>query len=98
VLQRFEALTGQSPKKRYGLTEIAPLGTLQITDGPARQGGVGLPAPQTILKVVDLETGTKVLPVGQKGEICFRGPQVTKGYWKKPEGPRRRLENCRRSW
>jgi long-chain acyl-CoA synthetase len=85
VLQRFEALTGQSPKEGYGLTETAPLGTLQITDGPARQGSVGLPAPQTILEVVDLETGTMVLPVGQKGEICFRGPQVMKGYWKKPE-------------
>ncbi len=85
VLQRFEALTGQSPKEGYGLTETAPLGTLQTTDGPARQGSVGLPAPQTILEVVDLETGTKVLPVGEKGEICFRGPQVMKGYWKKPE-------------
>ena len=85
VLQRFEALTGQIPKEGYGLTETAPLGTLQITDGPARQGSVGLPAPQTILEVVDLETGTMMLPVGQKGEICFRGPQVMKGYWKKPE-------------
>ena len=45
--------------------------TLQIMDGPARQGSVGLPAPQTILEVVDLETGTEVLPMGEKGEICF---------------------------
>jgi len=44
------------------------LGTLQVTDGPARQGSVGLPAPHTILEVVDLETGTKVLPAGEKGE------------------------------
>ena len=85
VLQRFEALTGHSPKEGYGLTETAPLGTLQIPDGPARQGSVGVPAPHTILEVVDLETGTRVLPVGEKGEICFRGPQVMKGYWKKPE-------------
>ncbi len=85
VQQRFEELTGIAPKEGYGLTETAPLGTLQINDGPTRQGSVGLPAPHTILEVVDLETGTKVLPVGEKGEICFRGPQVMKGYWKKPE-------------
>ncbi|HML08241.1 MAG TPA: long-chain fatty acid--CoA ligase [Xanthobacteraceae bacterium] len=85
VLQRFEALTGRSPKEGYGLTETAALGTLQIIDGPARQGSVGLPAPHTLLEVVDLETGTRVLPIGEKGEICIRGPQVMKGYWKKPE-------------
>ena len=50
-----------------------------------RLGSVGLPAPHTILEVVDLETGERLLPIGEKGEICFRGPQVMKGYWKKPE-------------
>ena len=85
VLQRFEALSGYAPKEGYGLTEIAPLGTLQLLDRPARQGSVGLPAPHTILEVVDLQTGDEVLPLGVKGEICFRGPQVMKGYWKKPE-------------
>jgi acyl-CoA synthetase (AMP-forming)/AMP-acid ligase II len=85
VLQRFEALTGHSPKEGYGLTETAPLGTLQVPDRPARQGSVGLPAPHTLLEVVDLQTGEQVLPIGEKGEICFRGPQVMKGYWRKPE-------------
>ena len=85
VQQRFEALTGICPKEGYGLTEVAPLGTLQLKDAPVRQGSVGLPAPHTILDVVDLATGTTVLPVGEKGELCFRGPQVMKGYWKKPE-------------
>ena len=51
VLQRFEALTGHAPKEGYGLTEIAPLGTLQVLDKPARQGSVGLPAPHTTLEV-----------------------------------------------
>jgi len=85
VQQRFEALTGICPKEGYGLTEVAPLGTLQIKNALVRQGSVGVPAPHTILDVVDLVTGTKVLPAGEKGEVCFRGPQVTKGYWKKPE-------------
>jgi long-chain acyl-CoA synthetase len=85
VLQRFEGLTGHSPREGYGLTETAPLGTLQVIDGPARQGSVGLPAPHTILEVVDVDTGANVLAVGERGEICFRGPQIMKGYWKKPE-------------
>jgi long-chain acyl-CoA synthetase len=85
VLQRFRQLTGLTPREGYGLTETAPLGTLQVTEGPGRPGTVGLPAPHTIIEVVDLETGMKVLPIGEKGEICFRGPQVMKGYWKKPE-------------
>src|SRR4029077_541925 len=72
-------------KEGYGLTETAPLGTLQVLNKPARQGSVGLPAPHTTLEVVDLETGERVLPIGEKGEICFWGPQVMKGYWKRPE-------------
>jgi long-chain acyl-CoA synthetase len=84
VQQRFEALTGVCPKEGYGLTEVAPLGTLQIKDAPVRQGSVGVPAPHTILDVVDLATGAQVLPAGERGEVCFRGPQVMKGYWKKP--------------
>jgi len=85
VLQRFRELTGVVPREGYGLTETAPLATAQMTDGEPRPGTVGLPAPRTVIEVVDLETGTRVLPVGVKGEICISGPQVMKGYWKKPE-------------
>jgi long-chain acyl-CoA synthetase len=85
VLNRFRELTGLTPSEGYGLTETAPLGTMQAIEGTPRAGTVGLPAPHTIIEVVDLETGMTVLPVGEKGEICFRGPQVMKGYWKKPE-------------
>jgi long-chain acyl-CoA synthetase len=85
VQQRFSSLTGFSPKEGYGLSETAPLGTLHLRDAPARKGSVGLPAPHTILDILDLATGETVLPLGEKGEVCFRGPQVMKGYWKKPE-------------
>jgi len=85
ILQRFETIAGASPKEGYGLSETAPLGTLQLRDVPPRPGSVGLPAPHTILDIVDLATGETVLPPGERGEVCFRGPQVMKGYWKKPE-------------
>jgi long-chain acyl-CoA synthetase len=85
VLSRFRALTGLAPSEGYGLTETAPLGTMQAMGVDPRAGTVGLPAPQTIIEVVDIETGMKLLPTGEKGEICFRGPSVMKGYWKKPE-------------
>jgi long-chain acyl-CoA synthetase len=85
VLHRFKELTGLSPSEGYGLTETAPLGTMQAMNAAPRAGTVGLPAPHTIIEVVDIETGLKLLPAGERGEICFRGPQVMKGYWKKPE-------------
>jgi long-chain acyl-CoA synthetase len=84
ILQRFTAASGSTPQEGYGLTETAPLGTMQIPGQP-RPGTVGLPAPHTVIEVVDLDTGLTVLPIGEKGEICFIGPQVMKGYWKKPE-------------
>jgi len=85
VLSRFKELTGLAPSEGYGLTETAPLGTMQAVEGPPRAGTVGLPAPHTVIEVVDIDTGMTVLPQGETGEICFRGPSVMKGYWKKPE-------------
>ena len=85
MLARFRELTGVTPREGYGLTETAPLGTMQVTGAAPRPGTVGLPAPHTLIEVVDIESGTQVLPVGAKGEICVTGPQVMKGYWKKPE-------------
>src|SRR5262249_36916787 len=87
VLQRFRQLTGLTPREGYGLTETAPLGTLQVTEGPGRPGTVGLPAPQRSIEGRGLQTGMKVLTSGEKGEIGCRGPQVIKCYWKKPEAP-----------
>jgi long-chain acyl-CoA synthetase len=85
VLSRFRELTGLTPSEGYGLTETAPLGTMQQLEGAPRAGTVGLPAPHTLIEVVDLDTGLRVLPQGERGEICITGPQVMKGYWKKPE-------------
>ena len=73
VLQRFEGLTGHAPRGGYGLTETAPLGTLQ-PDGPARQGSVGLPVPARWKW--SSRDRHRCCRVGERGEICFRGPQT----------------------
>ncbi|HKF74459.1 MAG TPA: long-chain fatty acid--CoA ligase [Stellaceae bacterium] len=85
ILHGFEGLTGLQLKEGYGLTEASPIVTMAPLDGRARPGTVGLPCPGTIVEIVDLETGTRVLPPGEKGEICVRGPQLTMGYWKRPD-------------
>jgi long-chain acyl-CoA synthetase len=85
ILHGFDRLTGLHLKEGYGLTEASPIVTMAPLDGSARPGTVGLACPGTLVEIVDLETGTRVLPPGEKGEICVRGPQVTKGYWKRPE-------------
>jgi long-chain acyl-CoA synthetase len=95
VQQRFEALTGHSPREGYGLTETAPLGTLSVPEGPVRQGSVGVPAPHTLIEVVDLDTGTTLLPPGERGEICISGPQVMKGYWNNPVATEQALRGGR---
>ncbi len=50
-----------------------------------KPGTIGLPMPETDIKVVDVDTGTRELPLGEAGELCISGPQVMKGYWNDPD-------------
>jgi long-chain acyl-CoA synthetase len=83
VQERFEAITGGKMVEAYGLTETSPAATLDPIDHP-RPRSIGVPVPDTDVKIVDLETGTQELAVGEIGEIIIRGPQVMKGYWNLP--------------
>jgi long-chain acyl-CoA synthetase len=87
VGRRFQQLTGVRVVQGYGLTEAAPLTHLNpvYSDELNVLESVGLPAHDTEQKVVDIETGAQELGVGEVGEICVRGPQVMRGYWKAPE-------------
>lgn len=85
VLEKFEALTGGMLYEGYGLTEASPVTHSTPTLAKRKPGSIGLPITGTECKIVDLESGTRELPVGEEGELCIRGPQVMKGYWKKPE-------------
>jgi long-chain acyl-CoA synthetase len=80
---RWQALTGRHILEGYGLSETSPVLTLNPVDRPGFTGTVGLPLPGTEIKLLD-EEGNEAAP-GDAGEICAKGPQVMKGYWRKPE-------------
>ncbi|MFX0154476.1 MAG: AMP-binding protein [Candidatus Hodarchaeota archaeon] len=68
----------------YGMTETSPILTMNPYYGKKKIGTVGLPVPDTEIRLVDVETGEQV-ELGKPGEIICRGPQVTRGYYNKPE-------------
>lgn len=81
--ERWEKKTGCKIGEGYGLTECSPVVTSSPGDGLARIGTVGLAAVGTALKVIN-EEGAE-LGIGERGELCVKGPQVMKGYWNRPE-------------
>ena len=85
VIKEFEAKTGSQICEGYGLSETSPVATTNPYRGKTKVGSIGLPLPDTDLKIVDLVDGTKELPVGEAGEILIKGPQVTQGYYQMPE-------------
>ncbi len=86
VCQQFEEKTGSVIFEGYGLSETAPIATVNPTNPEQRKiGSIGFPIPGTDIKILDIETGTKELPQGEDGEIAICGPQVMRGYWNRPE-------------
>lgn len=85
VAEDFMLRTGADLIEGYGLTEASPVTHCNPVKGDRKPGSVGVPLPDTLCRIVDLETGSKDLPVGVAGELLVRGPQVMKGYWKMPE-------------
>ncbi|HJU31714.1 MAG TPA: long-chain fatty acid--CoA ligase [Hyphomicrobiaceae bacterium] len=85
VKQKFEKLTGCKLVEGYGLSEASPSVTCNPLEGAVKEGSIGQPLPGTIVSLRDLADPSKEVPQGEKGEICIKGPQVMKGYWKKPE-------------
>lgn len=81
--ERWEGKTGSRIGEGYGLTECSPVVCSSPGDGLARLGTVGLAVPGTSLKVID-DDGNE-MPIGERGELCVKGPQVMKGYWERPD-------------
>ena len=74
-----------SAERGYGLSETSPVTHSTPQLAFRKMGTIGLPFPDTDMKIVDVETGERELPLGEVGELCVSGPQVMKGYWNKPE-------------
>ncbi len=85
TLNELKKLHGAIIYDVYGATENTAFATCTPWGGKVKIGTVGVPLPNTDIKIVDLETGTKELPIGEAGEICIKGPQLMTGYYKKPE-------------
>jgi long-chain acyl-CoA synthetase len=83
VADRWEKVTGKPLIEAYGLTETSPAATINPLDLPEYNGAIGLPISSTDLVLRD-DDG-KDVALGDRGEICIKGPQVMAGYWKRPE-------------
>jgi long-chain acyl-CoA synthetase len=85
VIDQFERITGGTLNEGYGLSEASPVTHSTPSLGRRKPGSIGLPLSDTDIKVVDLETGEREMPLGEEGELCVAGPQVMKGYWNRPD-------------
>ena len=93
VKENFEALTGCTLVEGYGLTEASPVVTCNPLEGKPRAGSIGKPVAWTECEFRSLEDPYEVMPEGEKGELCVRGPQVMLGYWERPDDTNRTIEN-----
>ena len=83
VAEKWKKITGVQLIEAYGLTETSPAVTINPLDLKAFNHSIGLPVSSTEVSIRD-DNGTEQ-PIGQHGELCVRGPQVTPGYWNRPE-------------
>ena len=85
VARIFERKTNMKLKSGWGMTETCSPGTGHPPEGPEKPGSIGLMLPSIELDVVALDDPKKLLPPGEVGEIRIKGPNVTKGYWNRPQ-------------
>ena len=89
--ERWEQMTGCRIVEGYGLTETSPVASSNPYGDKSRLGTVGIPVPGTAMKVIDDEGNE--LALGERGELCIKGPQVMLGYWNRPEATAEALDS-----
>ena len=85
VKKAFEDKTGCVVVEGYGLSESSPVACVNPLKGDNVPGSIGLPVPGTIIEIIDPADGKTPVALGERGELCIRGPQVMAGYWKNEE-------------
>jgi long-chain acyl-CoA synthetase len=86
VAEKFAEIThGAVLVEGYGLTEASPVTHANPLKGVRKPGSIGLPMPDTDCRIVDLDDPDRELGIGERGELCVKGPQVMLGYWNRPE-------------
>jgi long-chain acyl-CoA synthetase len=85
VANVLDRKVGMKLKSGWGMTETCSPGTAHCPDGPDLPASIGTMLPSIEIDVVSLDDPTKVMPTGEVGEIRIKGPNVTKGYWNRPE-------------
>jgi long-chain acyl-CoA synthetase len=81
VIHDFEKATGAVIVEGFGMTETTPVTHVNPFHGGARKvGSIGVPISDTLCRIVDLEDGVKDMPIGERGELIVKGPQIMKGY------------------
>ncbi|MCL5041165.1 MAG: long-chain-fatty-acid--CoA ligase FadD1 [Gammaproteobacteria bacterium] len=88
--ERWEEVTGCKICEGYGMTETSPLATVNPIDN-IQLGTIGIPVPSTLCKIID-DDGNEV-PMGERGELCVKGPQIMKGYWQRKEATDEMLDS-----
>jgi long-chain acyl-CoA synthetase len=83
VKKNFEKITGCTVVEGYGLTESSPVVSANPLVGLNKAGSIGLPFPGTVVEIINPDDKSTRMPIGERGELCVRGPQVMKGYWNK---------------
>ncbi len=96
VAEHWKEVTGCSLAEGYGLTETSPVATCNPIDDTERLGTIGMPVPNTNVKLVN-EEGQEV-GFNEPGELCVNGPQVMQGYWKKPEETKATFLDEKQEW
>jgi long-chain acyl-CoA synthetase len=85
IINNFQKKTDSIIVEGFGQTECTPITHINPFQGKRVVGSIGLPLPDTVCKIVDLEDSTRQVPIGESGELLIKGPQVMKGYLNQPD-------------